>query len=86
MLLRNWERKINYREAFGKLNLFHIVSMSGINESHYNEDDPDFEEEVDQTWRLDIMAESCPGISPTHVLSLNDHTRMFPLESPVTSV
>ena len=58
----NGERKINYREAFGKLNLFHIVSMSGINESHYNEDDPDFEEEVDQTWRLDIMAESCPNV------------------------
>lgn len=51
------EPKINYKETLGKLQLYHIGSVSEMKESHYDEDDPDSEEEVDQTWRLDLNIE-----------------------------
>lgn len=51
------DKKINYKEAFGKLQLFHIVSVSEMKEEHFDEDDPDSEEEVDQSWRLDLNIE-----------------------------
>lgn len=60
------ERKINFKEAFGKSQMFHIVSVSEMKEDHYDEDDPDSEEEVDQSWRLDLNIErvrSLQGVS-----------------------
>lgn len=51
------EPKINYRETLGRLQLYHIGSVSEMKESHYDEDDPDSEEEVDQSWRLDLNIE-----------------------------
>lgn len=51
------EPKVNYKETLGKLQLYHIGSVSEMKESHYDEDDPDSEEEVDQSWRLDLNIE-----------------------------
>lgn len=58
--------KVNYKEALGKLQLYHIVSVTEMKEDHYDEDDPDSEEEVDQSWRLDLNIErvrSLEGVS-----------------------
>lgn len=46
-----------FEDSFGRLRLYHIVSMAEITPAHYDEDDPDSEEEVDQSWRLDLNME-----------------------------
>lgn len=60
------ERKVDYKETLGKLELYHIVSVAKMTEDHYDENDPDSEEEVDQSWRLDLNIErvrSLEGVS-----------------------
>lgn len=47
----------NYQEKLGHLQLYHVVSVSEAKEEHYDEGDPDSEEEVDHSWRLDLSME-----------------------------
>lgn len=47
----------DYKEKLGHLELYHVVSVCEAKEEHYHEDDPDSEEEVDHSWRLDLSME-----------------------------
>lgn len=56
------EKKFDFQEAFGHLQLYHIVSVSDIKEEHYDPDELDSEDEVDQSWRLDLLMERVCGL------------------------
>lgn len=61
------QKRINYKEAMGHLKLYHVVSVHEANVDLFEDDDPDSEEEVDQTWRLDLSLEAVrylEGVSP----------------------
>ncbi|CDF40934.1 unnamed protein product [Chondrus crispus] len=47
----------NYQEKLGHLQLYHVVSVCEAKEEHYDPEDPDSEEEVDHSWRLDLSME-----------------------------
>lgn len=50
-------KKINYKEQLGHLKLYHVVSVSEAKEEDFDEEDPDSEEEVDQSWRMELSME-----------------------------
>ncbi|CAN8075411.1 unnamed protein product [Agarophyton chilense] len=47
----NSRKRFDFRRCLGHRKLFHVVSMTPMKEEHYDEDDPDSEDEVDQSWR-----------------------------------
>lgn len=49
--------RINFKETLGQRTLYHVVSVTPVRESHFDEDDGDSEDEVDQSWRLRITEE-----------------------------
>ena len=60
-------KRINYKEAMGYLKLYHVVSVHEANVDLFEDDEPDSEEEVDQTWRMDLSLEAVrylEGMSP----------------------
>jgi hypothetical protein len=48
----NRGRSIKFREVFGQHALYHVVSMTPFTEAHFDERDPDSEDEIDHSWRL----------------------------------
>lgn len=50
-------KTVDFKESLADLPLYHVVSVSEVKEEHFDEDDPDSEEEVDHSWRLDLSLE-----------------------------
>ena len=60
-------KKINFKEQLGHLKLYHVVTVSEVKEEEFDEDDPDSEEEVDQSWRMQLSLERVrhlEGVTP----------------------
>lgn len=54
--------RVDFARVFNGVQLFHVVSMAPIRPSHVEDDDPDSEEEVDQSWRLQLALERVRGL------------------------
>lgn len=82
-------RKFNYKETLGKLKLYHVVSVCEAKEEHFEEDDPDSEEEVDHSWRLALSLEKIrhlEGVSPKEKILWMMWNRFAHENYPIPSV
>jgi VEFS-Box of polycomb protein len=53
----NRGQTIDFRNALGNRELYHVISVAPFPESHFDENDPDSEDEVDHSWRLTVQEE-----------------------------
>ncbi|KAI0564187.1 polycomb protein [Gracilaria domingensis] len=61
----NARKRFDFRSRLGHRKLFHVVSMTPVKEEHYDEDDPDSEDEVDQSWRGRLAIERAMYLEKT---------------------
>lgn len=55
---RQRQRKIDYDAVLGNRVLYHVVSTMRFEKAHFDENDPDSEDEVDHSWRLQLSEDS----------------------------
>lgn len=55
---RKRQHKIDYDAVLGRRVLYHVVSTMRFKKAHFDENDPDSEDEVDHSWRLQLSEDS----------------------------
>lgn len=55
---RQRPRKIDFDAVLGRRVLYHVVSTTRFKKTHFDENDPDSEDEVDHSWRLQLSEDS----------------------------
>jgi hypothetical protein len=53
----NRRKTLDFGKTFGDHALYHVISVARFPESHFDENDPDSEDEVDHSWRLTMQEE-----------------------------
>ncbi|PXF46010.1 Polycomb protein Su(z)12 [Gracilariopsis chorda] len=61
-------KRINFRQSLGHRKLFHVVTMAPVKEEHFDEDDPDSEDEVDQSWRGHLAIERVMALEDANTM------------------
>lgn len=61
-------KKVNFRQSLGHRKLFHVVTMAPVKEEHFDEDDPDSEDEVDQSWRGHLAIERVMALEDANTM------------------
>lgn len=60
--------KINFKETLGRQTLYHETTYVPVTAEHYDACDGDSEEEIDESWRLDLLNErvvKLPNVEPS---------------------
>jgi VEFS-Box of polycomb protein len=55
---RQRPRKLDYDATLGRRTLYHVITTTRFRKSHFDENDPDSEDEVDHSWRLQLSEDS----------------------------
>jgi VEFS-Box of polycomb protein len=58
----NRGQTIDYSNSLGNRELYHVISVAPFPESHFDENDPDSEDEVDHSWRLTMQEEDITAL------------------------